>query len=80
MVNSQTAGEIQKELADITSLASEIEKVPTFGVDVWIMKDVHRKCQKIIAKCDRISMLIGTGSGEMSTGTGTGYGGTGPGY
>lgn len=80
MVNSQTAGEIQQILAHVVSLASEIEKVPTFGVDVWTMKDVHKKCQEIRADCQRISMLVGTGSGGIGTGTGKGYGGTGSGY
>jgi len=79
MVNSQTAGEIQQRLSNIASLAAEIERVPTFGVDVWTMKDVHKKCQDIRANCQRISVLVGTGSGGTSTGTGSGGTGTGTG-
>lgn len=76
---SSNAGEIQDRLAHIASIAAEIEKVPTFGVDVWTMKDVHKKCQEIRANCQRISTLVGTGSGGISTGTGSGGIGTGAG-
>jgi len=76
---SSNAGEIQDRLAYIASLAAEIEKVPTFGADVWTMKDVHKKCQDIRANCQRISTLVGTGSGGISTGTGSGGIGTGAG-
>jgi hypothetical protein len=74
MINPQTANEIQQKLVFIESRAAEIEMVPTFGVDVWTMNDIHKKCEDIRANCKRISVLVGTGSGGTGTGTGTGSG------
>ncbi len=82
MPNPEEADEIQRRLQRIQQLATEIEQVPNFGVDVWTMQGIDKKCQEIRGHCQRISALVGTGSGLSGTGpgsTGTGYGGTGSG-
>ena len=74
MISSGVASEVQKRLNRIQTLATEIEKVPNFGPDLWSMRKIDKECQEIRQHCQEISILIGTGDAGTGTGSGTGTG------
>ena len=60
-MNSNQAAEAQRSLQRIQQMATEIEKVPNFGPDVWSMRKIDQECQEIRQLCSRVSELVGTG-------------------
>jgi hypothetical protein len=63
---------IQQALGEIAKLAKEIEEAPNFGPDVWTMKGIDKKAQRIQQLCHWISSEIGTGPGGKGS-SGDGY-------
>ena len=58
---------IHQALSEIASLAKEIEDVPNLPQDVWTMKHIDKKAQRIQQLCRWISSEIGTGHGGSSS-------------